>query len=294
MVPPLKFLRTFAVAARLGSFRAASEELCITPSAVSHQMKELEDQLGVVLFDRTARALTLTERGIQYRDSIEIALTYLEDATERIRRRSGRTPVRVSAPPFFTTEMLGPRLPDLRIAHPDIEVHIATRLAFQEINPAESDIAITVGAGPWPSLEATRLFAQVFVPACSPELLDRLGNEQAAQEVALLVHTHRAHLWEQWAAVHGPVAVRGRRRMGFDSMSAIVDAAERGVGIGLVSLPLAERRFTLGTLARPWDQQLSTGESYFLLSKPPGSSPAVKAVRDWMLEHFLYKSLEMH
>jgi LysR family glycine cleavage system transcriptional activator len=288
MVPSLKFLKTFHVAARLGSFKAAAEELHLTPSAVSHQMKELEDQLGVSLFDRTPRALVLTEAGVQYRDSIGIALAYLEEATDRIRHRSGPTPVRLSAPPFFTSELLGPRLPALRSAHPDIEVHITTRLAFQEIDPAQSEISITVGAGPWSGLSATPLFPQVFTAACAPDVLEKLRHapSQATSDVALLVHTHRAHLWEQWVVAYGPSAIQGRRRMGFDSMSAIVDAAERGVGIGLVSLPLARGRFSSGSLARLWEKQLNTGESYFLLCKPEGSSPAVKAVRDWMLEQF--------
>jgi DNA-binding transcriptional LysR family regulator len=174
----------------------------------------------------------------------------------------------------------------LRAAHPDIEMHITTRLAFQEIDPSASEIAITVGAGPWEGLSATRLFAQVFTPACAPEVLERVRAQGAGDsDIALLVHTHRVHLWEQWVTAHGAGVLRGRRRVGFDSMSAIVDAAERGIGIGLVSLPLAQRRFAEGRLARLSDGELNTGESYYLLCKPEDSSPAVKAVRDWVLEH---------
>jgi LysR family glycine cleavage system transcriptional activator len=286
MDPSLKFLRTFYVAGRLGSFKAAAEELCLSPSAVSHQMRELEEQLGVSLFDRGARTLTLTEAGLQYRDSIGIALAYLDDATQRVRQTSGPTPVRVSAPPFFASEMLGPRLAALREEHPDIEVHITTRLAFQEINPTDAEIAITVGSGPWPGLVATRLFSQVFTLAGAPEVFQSLrSTSPASSDIALLVHTHRAHLWEKWVAAHGPGAIQGRRRMGFDSMWAIVDAAERGVGVGLVSLPLARERFDSGRLVRVSDQELSTGESYFLLCKPEDSSPAIKAVRQWIVEH---------
>src|ERR1700758_5112222 len=123
MQPSLKFLKTFLTAARLGSFKAAGEELCITASAVSHQMKTLESQLGVALFERGAQSLTLTDAGRQYRELLDVAFAHLDDATDRVRGRYSRVPVHLSAPPFFTSELLLPRLPAFRVTHPDIELH---------------------------------------------------------------------------------------------------------------------------------------------------------------------------
>jgi DNA-binding transcriptional LysR family regulator len=125
-LPALKFLRTFQVAASRLSFKVAAEELFVTPSAVSHQIKALEEQLGVVLFERGPRALTLTDAGRNYLQHVQTIFARLERVTEQLQIRHGRSVVRLRTPPFFATELLLPRLQSFLEAQPDTDIHIDT------------------------------------------------------------------------------------------------------------------------------------------------------------------------
>jgi LysR family glycine cleavage system transcriptional activator len=287
--PSLKFLRTFHVAARLGSFKAAADELCITASAVSHQMKELEAHLGVALFERGPRSLRLTEAGSQYRGCIESVFASLETAAEQLRARFGRAALRLSAPPFFASELLVPQLASFSAVHPDVDIRITTPSASHQAHSAGTDISVIVGSGPWPQLSAARLFAQIFVPACAPGLLNELKARADPfwGGHALLVHSNRPNLWDQWAATHGIGALGRMQRIHLDSMSAVVHAAENSVGIALVSAPVAAARFAAGTLARLCDQEITTGEAYYVLSRPEDAPrQPVRALVSWLLQQF--------
>ena len=134
--PPLRFLKTFRIAARRGSFKAAADELCITASAVSHQIKILENQLGLVLFERGPRLLTLTAAGVYYLEHIEAVFARLESATEQLRVRFRRQVVRLQVPPFFASELLLPRLKSFSALHGDTDIQIATGITPNEVHAA--------------------------------------------------------------------------------------------------------------------------------------------------------------
>jgi DNA-binding transcriptional LysR family regulator len=288
-LPSLKFLRTFHIAARRGSFKAAAEELFITASAVSHQMKQLESHLGVDLFDRTHRTLILTEAGAQFCQRLEAIFASLESATEQLRMRFARSVVRLNAPPFFANELLVPQLAGFSAAHPDVDIQISTRQPEQEGHAADTDISVAVGAGPWPQLTAARLFSQTFVPACAPHLLSEMdqGSHQPSDRHALIMHSKRPDLWDRWAAMHGIGALQPKQWIRFDSMASVVDAAESGVGVALVSAPISAPRFAAGTLARLSDHELTTGEDYFVLIRPEDAvRPPVRALVNWLTERF--------
>ena len=172
-LPSLKFLKTFQVAAARLSFKAAAEELCITPSAVSHQIKALEEQLAVSLFDRGPHSLTLTDAGEYYLQHIDSMFSRLESVTEQLKIRFGRGVVRLHMPPFFATELLMPKLPALLESQPDTDIHINTALAPLQTHPSDADVSIVVNATPDSGLDCHKLFSQAFVPACSPSLLLR-------------------------------------------------------------------------------------------------------------------------
>jgi len=282
----LKFLKTFQVAARLGSFTAAATEMCVTASAISHQIRALEEQLGVALFERAPRALKLTEAGLRLLAQIEPAFAILEDAIAQLHGRRGRVTLRIQVPPFFAQELLLPRLAAFSAAYPDTDLQIATRSAPTEPHGADADVSVALGSGQWPGLLARLLFAQSFVPACSPALLRESGVRRFSDLAgeSLIVHSRRADLWDRWAQAVGIVAFRPRQQIRFDTMSAVVDAAERGVGFALVATPLTHSRFARGTLARVFAQQVGTGESYYALARTGDAGQgAVRALLDWLV-----------
>ncbi|HTP38474.1 MAG TPA: LysR substrate-binding domain-containing protein [Steroidobacteraceae bacterium] len=282
----MKFLKTFQIAARRGSFKAAARELCITASAVSHQIKVLEDQLGLALFRRGPRSLSLTEAGTHYLANIDALFSRLETVTAQLQIRFRRRLLRLRAPPFFASELLLPQLGRFSADHPDTDLQVVAEVGPQNDHSADADVSIVVGAGPWPTLRSVALFSQVLVPACTPthlrdtpvDIEDRLSNQ------ALIVQNDRPDLWDQWALANGLQAPQPRQLIRLDTMTEAVNAAEQGLGIALVSAPLAARRFATGKLARAAAAQLQTGEIYHLLVRPEDSGrPDVSAFTQWLL-----------
>ena len=286
-LPSLKFLKTFQIAASRLSFKSAADDLFVTPSAVSHQIKTLEEQLGVALFDRGAHSLTLTEAGRNYLQHIDSMFARLESVTEQLRARYGRGVVRLHVTPFFATEMLLPKLNQLLAGQPDTDIHINTVQAL-ESHPADADVSIVVNAVPEEGLACHKLFSQSFVPACSPELLARNPIRTVADlnRHTLIVHEARRDGWERWADLMG-TALRPKNVIRFDTMSAAAQAAELGVGVALVSPRLGAERFQQGSLVRLFDVELHSGESYFLLLRPEdGTRPDIRALTQWLLKEF--------
>ena len=287
-LPSLKFLKTFQVAAVRLSFKAAAEELFITPSAVSHQIKALEEQLGVPLFDRGPHSLTLTEAGGQYLQQMDSVFSRLESVTEQLRVRYGRGVVRLHMPPFFATELLLPKLPSLLEAQPDTDIHINTTLAPLQPHPADADVSIVVNAAPEGGLDCHKLFSQAFVPACSPLLLLRnpINRVEDLNNHTLIVHEARRDAWERWADSFG-TRLRPKKIVRFDTMYTAAQAAEHGVGVALVSSRLGTERFAQGSLVKLFDMELQTGESYFLLLRHEDAArPDVRALMQWLLDEF--------
>jgi LysR family glycine cleavage system transcriptional activator len=289
-LPSLKFLKTFQVAAMRLSFKAAAEELCITPSAVSHQIRGLEEQLGVALFERGPSSLTLTEAGENYLQHMETMFARLEAVTEQLRIRYGRDVIRLHIPPFFATEMLLPRLPSFLEVRPEADVHINTVAATLTSHSAEADVSILVGAGPDDAHDhdCHMLFSQTFVPACSPTLLHRqpIDTVQDLNKHTLIIHEARRDGWERWAQSLG-IDLRPKKIVRFDSMDTAADAAEHGVGVALLSTRLVNDRFSQGSLIKLFDRELETGESYFLvLRKEDAARPDIKALMQWLIDEF--------
>lgn len=285
----LKFLKTFQIAARLGSFAAAAGELHLTPSAVSHQVRALEEQLGVALFKRGPRSLSLTDQGTRLLAQIDPAFVQLETATADLRAQRNRVLLRLQVPPFFAQELLLPRLGAFSAAHPDTDLQIATRSAPLEPHADDMDVSVSLGAGLWPGLVARALFGQAFVPACSPALLRESGVRDCADlaRESLIVHARRADLWDRWAQVVGLASLQPRQQIRFDTMSAVVDAAERGVGFALVATPLTQARFDAGTLMRVFTHEVGTGERYYAVARVAESrQSAVRALLDWLVAEF--------
>jgi LysR family glycine cleavage system transcriptional activator len=287
-LPSLKFLKTFQVAAARSSFKVAADELFITPSAVSHQIKTLEAQLGIALFERGPHSLALTEAGRNYLKHVETVFTRLEAVTEQLRLSHGRGVVRLHVPPFFATEMLLPKLQAFLEDQPDTDIHINTILAPLQTHPAEADLSIIVGAAPELGHSSHRLFSQSFVPAASPALLARkpVKMVEDLNRHSLIVHEARRDGWQQWAQAIG-ITLRPKKVLRFDTMHAAAEAAEHGAGIALVSSRLAIERFAQGTLTKVVDAELHTGESYYLILRfEDEQREDLQALTRWIVREF--------
>jgi LysR family glycine cleavage system transcriptional activator len=287
--PPLRFLKTFQIAAKLRSFKAAAQDLCITASAVSHQIKALEDDLGLALFDRGPRSLTLTAAGTYYLEHVDAVFSRLDYATHQLRMRHAREVVRLQVPSFFASELLLPRLAAFSASYADTDIQIATDITPKHEHAADVDVSIIVGNGEWNEVQATRLFAQTYVPACTPELQHRWRIARPADlaRPPLIAHNARPLLWQRWAAMAGLTMLQPKQVIHFDTMSAVVNAAEQGIGVALVSAPLAESRFRAGSLVRLFDEELETGESYYLVTRAgEAERQGVTNLVRWMLQQF--------
>jgi len=285
--PSLKAIKTFQIAAKHSSFAVAADELCITPSAVSHQIKTLETQLGMSLFSRSARALALTDAGARYLEQIDDLFMRLDAVTEQLRARFGRSSVRLHVPAYFASEMLLPRLSEFSKLHDGIDLRIDTSGVHGRVHAAEADISVVVGSGPWNGLIAHQLFAQTMVPACSPQLFAEkpVRNYVDLNSHTLLVHEARRDDWDRWAANVGLKSLQPAQIVRIDSMAAAMRAAEKSIGIALLPAELSRRKFTSGRLTRVFDDELVTQEDYTLLVRNEDEKrDDIRALCAWLIE----------
>ena len=287
--PPLKNLRAFCVAARRRSFKSAADELFLTPSAVSHQMKELEDSLGVRLFERKTRAVDLTTAGHTLLDEVEPLLEALERSLTQVARRSGRHTLRVMLPPFFASELFIPRLTSFCDAHPDIDIQMDTRDPRPALHPPTADVSILLADEVPQGLQSARLFSLSLTAVCAKEhaaAVARLGGEVFGH-LALIVHKARPFAWTNWAEAVGLATPEPKNIIELDTMSAVVRAAERGVGVALVPSALCDSWFRSGALLKIFCVELATRDTYFLVSRPKDADkPEVRALTHWALAQF--------
>ena len=288
-LPSLKFLRTFQIAAKHLSFKEAALELSITASAVSHQIKNLEDFLEVPLFERKTRSLALTEAGQAYFDFLDRMFSQLEDATEQLTTEHRRDVLHLCAPPFFAREAILPRLTEIYSLLPNTDIRMVTQPSAMKVHSSESDISVLLGNGEWPDLTTYRLFGRKVVVAASPGLLakSKVQNFSDLNGQVLIVHEMRASAWERYAEVTGEHRARPKKVLRFDSMAACVRAAEAGLGFALVSWPLGKSCFDGGSLESAFDEIVDTNESFYLAHrKEDKAKNDVIVVTNWLLKQF--------
>ena len=287
--PPLKGLRAFCAAARHLSFKLAAEELCLTPSAVSHQMKELERLLGVRLFERRTRALELTAAGQRLLQQVEPLLEALDRALAQVTRQDGRQTLRVRAPALFANELLIPRLDEFCEAYPLIDVQLDTRDPRPISHPPTADVSIVLSDMPPEGVRSTRLFSTPLAAVCAPQHAGRVARlgRQVFGSLPLIVDRNRPLAWSSWAAEVGLQRPEPRQLLEFDTMIAAVRAAERGLGIALVPVLLCQSWIRSGALVRVFAVELTTREAYYLVSRPRDAERApVKALTRWALAQY--------
>lgn len=291
-LPPLNALRSFEAAARHLSFTRAAAELHVTQAAVSHQIKALEDWLGIKLFRRLNRRLLLTEEGQQYLVSVRAAFDELAAGTQRLLAGDRQGVLTVSVIPSFAARWLVPRLGRFREAHPEIDLRLAATLQNVDFMRDDVDVGIRYGAGHYPDLHATFIMPEDYFPVCSPALLD--GGHPLRQPSDLRHHTllHDEHvagtpnpLWTDWLAAAGARGVRADRGPVFSDASMMIQAAIAGQGVALGRGALVRDDLAAGRLVRPFDLVLPGRYAYWLVCpKAYADRPKVAAFREWLLK----------
>jgi LysR family glycine cleavage system transcriptional activator len=289
-LPPLNALRAFDAAARHLSMKAASEELHVTPGAVSQLVRVLEDRLGVRLFRRLNRRLVLTEAGQSYVAPIRNAFRQIGEATRRLEALADAHILTVSAPPAFAASWLVPRLGRFREQHPDIDLRILTSRDLADFAAGEIDVAIRHGLGRYKGLRSDRIAAVVLMPVCSPALLAALGVDKPARAEDLarlpLLHDAQRQDWALWFQAQGVEAVARGAMSGpsFDDQTLLIRAASSGQGVALVTEALAAPELECGGLVAVTDAAWPQEFAYWLVSPQAGADqPKVAAFRHWLL-----------
>ncbi len=286
-LPPLNALRTFEAAARFESFNRAAEELHVTPSAVSHQIRTLEEYLGVTLFRRLTRQIKLTPEGRAYLAPIRDALEQIRIATEQLARAGDAGPLTISSAPAFAAGWLMPRLNDFQLRHPEIEVRLTAAVELVDFARSDVDVGIRTGKGEWPGLRAHRLMREELVPVCSPALLDGpnpLARPEDLRHATLLHELPRLGQWRTWLSAAGVEGIDAERGPKFQNAAMAVEAAVSGLGVAIADRSLAEGHLQEGRLVAPFDIKLPSKHAYYLVyPEQRAGDPKIAAFSAWLV-----------
>ena len=287
-LPPLNALRGFEAAARLGSFNRAAEELFVTPSAISHQVKSLEEYLGVPLFRRDKRRIVLTASGEKYLGAVEHALDEIDMATRRLVASPNASAVNISVAPGFLTRWLVPRISDFQERFPDVELRLSASMGTVDFLHSDTDMAIYFGTGDWSGVDAHYLKGVTLVPVCSPRLLDGerpLRNPEDLRHHTLLRVSSRPDEWKQILDKAGIDRSSMNKVMTFSSTSLALSAAIEGAGVALTESSLVERELDYGQLLVPFELELETRNGFYLVyQKGRQLNYGMRSFRDWLFE----------
>ncbi len=291
-LPPLKSLVIFDAAARQLNFKAAAGELHVTPSAVSHQITNLEEFLGVSLFRRIKGKIFLTAAGDDYHAWVRRAFGDLSFATDAIVRKhsTAGTSLKIHVTPTIAAKWLMPRIADFCSRHTDIGITIASSPNYVDFSRQDFDLDIRYGIPNWSGLVIDRLCEERLQPLCSPNLLRKAGKGILAPEDLcrqVLVHSDvNVFTWRDWFERQGLRWMETRRSLHFDRSYLVLAAACDGLGVALESDLLAEREIVEGLLVNPLPDLEPVRLSTHFLVHPPanGRAPLVRAFRDWLFE----------
>jgi LysR family transcriptional regulator, glycine cleavage system transcriptional activator len=289
-LPALDLLVGFESAARHLSFTKAGEELYLTQSAVSRQIKELEDQLGVALFQRRHRALALTEAGHQFYAAAAQALATMRAATDRLRAQTGRKALAVTTTHSFAALWLIPRLAGFTRDHPGVDVRITADIKMVDLERDGLDLALRHGPASLAGPNAVRLFGEKVFPVCSPKLLKKKPLEKPAdlKNHVLLQYDdpdvrHPWLHWKTWLEVERIADLKPAGTLSFSGYEQIIPAAIAGHGVALGRSPLVTALIRSGELVAPFKSSADPARAYFaIVSRNAAGRPEVAAFVEWL------------
>jgi LysR family glycine cleavage system transcriptional activator len=285
-LPPLNALKAFEAAARHESFTRAAEELCVTQGAVSHQVKALEAELGVKLFNRERQRLIITGAGRDYLGVVRDALDRIAVGTERLVQRQSSGVLTVSTSPDFAAKWLVHRLGRFAEAYPEVDLRVSATMHHVDFAREDVDLAVRHGDGNWPGNDVIRLSPEQLFAVCSPKLLSgrhRLAKPSDVLKFPLL-HLDDRTAWAKWLEVAGFADAELSQGPVLNRASMVIDAAVDGQGIALARTTLAAWDLISGRLVRPFNDTLPLSRTYWIVCpKATSALPKITTFRDWLL-----------
>jgi len=289
-LPPVHALSAFEAAARHGSFAVAADELCITPSALSHRIRLLEDFVGERLFLRDGRTVTLSEFGRRYLDVVKAALRTLTDFPLPHRTAPAQPRIKITVPPTFARCLLVPRLAEFTAQYPDIVIELFLSVPLYDLSLSESDVEVRFGAGKYPDLVTEKLYEEPTFAVSSAKYLEKVGGLKTPADLQKATLLRSAlEPWQPWFEVAGldwPEPSTGLR---LDDLGLLLEAVRHGHGVGLTRKHFVQNLITTGEIVQlfPDVQLKSPPHAYYVVyEKPVRDRPEVSAFLDWLLSTY--------
>jgi len=285
---PLRGLRCFCVAAECLSFKETAKQLYLTPSAVSHQIKQLEDNLNLSLFERKTRAIELTESGKQFYHAIKPLLEQLSQTINQFSQIERTKEVSISMPEFFASELFVPRLRGWSEQYPNINLTLETVKSRRE-TPKYTDVSVVLSGKKPQDVLSYDLFPISYIPACNPSLFQKLHGKgyRVLEKTPLILHQARPTAWHQWAERVGYHQFQPKQIIQLDSMFSVARAAQQGLGVALIPMPISHAWFSSGALVKLFEQDLLSRDRYYLVQhNEDPERPEIKLLIDWVLQSF--------
>ena len=276
-LPPFSALRAFHAAATHERFRDAADSLGVTESAISHQLKRLEEHVQVALIDRSGSKARLTEAGRRYLEKIEPALFQIQAATDELRPSDGRGTVRLTLPPSLAANWLIPRLGTFERQYPSVSLQLLTSTRMLDLNRDQVDLAIRHGKGSWRGVEATFLLEEAALPVCADGYLAPATESTSAtalMNARLIVSSFFPDEWEEWARARNISPPSMADSIMLEAQEQALELAAKGHGVAMGRRPVVDEWLASGRLVAPFGAADPTGAAYYLC-KPSGQQPSV-------------------
>ncbi|MEH6442705.1 MAG: transcriptional regulator GcvA [Oceanospirillaceae bacterium] len=288
-LPSLNSLRAFEVAARHMSFKLAADELCVTPTAISHRIKTLEDWLGIKLFNRLTRALELTKEGEKYARRVNEAFILLIEASDDLRNHNDEEDLVISTTMSFASNWLATRLLEFQTEHDQAKIKITAQDGITDLNRSNIDIAIRFGAGKYDGLFVKELFTDYVTPVCSAELAATLKTPQDLLKLALIDYQWADYSaqdpsWDKWFQAAQVSYEHPQNVPVFSDEHMVLSLAKAGKGVALIGMTAAADSIRNGELVRPFPLALKNHTHYFTCLPTLMNRPKVKIFYEWICE----------
>lgn len=289
-LPPLNALRVFAAAARTENFMQAGENLYVTQGAVSRQIKQLEEWLGVPVFTRTHRGVQLTPAGRQLATAVDTAFQHIDTVVQNLQHHNLRQQLAINLPPTFATRWMAPRLPDFRRQFANIDLSISTHDVHAPRDVRHCDCVIAFSDQAWADGDCSLLMVEQHVMLASPVLW--VDTQPPRLEEATLLHITdgnvRMPMWEHWCAAQGLTEVNPKPGLSFSTLDQVINAALAGAGVAIVDEAMVPKELAAGSLRPLSDVKVAGPHGYWFvnLARDADSRALVGLFRDWLATQF--------
>ena len=281
-LPSYNALRAFVAIGKHGNLKDAAAELFVTPSALSHQIKNLEAILDKALFARSKSGLSLTDDAHAMHEELSHAFSLIQQSVQKLAQQPQHNVLNISMLSTFAMRWFIPRLSSFQKQHPDIEVRIST--SIHEVNFAREDMdcAIRSGHGDWQGLHAEYLFTETFTPVCNPNMAEALSSPQDLAKFTLLHARLRPDDWQVWLKALN-FNLQPAHEQTFETRNFAVQAAVDGVGIAIVDPSLVAEDIKAGRLVTPFPQTMADKNAYYLVYPESSQQPHIQNLQSWLL-----------